>query len=610
MNEAQRSGAVNWQDAQLAAALCAAAPATFGGVLLRAGPGPVRDSWLALLRDWLPADSPLRRIPVHVSETRLLGGLDLAGTLQAGRPVAERGLLAECDGGVAVLAMAERASRATVAHLAAVLDNGEVLLEREGLSGRAVAAAGVVALDEGLAEDEAVAPALSDRLALHLDLRPLSIRDLAPAPFDAAAIAAARDRLARVSCPPAATEALCGAALALGVDSLRATLLAVQVARGVAALWGNDEVDSEALDAAVRLVLAPRATRLPLPEQPADADQAPPDPPPQERDDGGDAGAGSGAEEGAPAPEGALQERLLEAALASIPADLLARLQAGAGPRQRSPSQGKSGALQRQRLRGRPMGTAPGDPRSGARLSLVATLRAAAPWQNLRRDPAGRAGNAAATAGRAGAGSARPRVVVRREDFRVTRFRQRAESTTIFVVDASGSAALHRLAEAKGAIELLLADCYVRRDQVALVAFRGDQAELLLPPTRSLVRAKRNLAALPGGGGTPLASAIDMATSLVEQIQRRGGTPAYVMLTDGRANICRDGSQGRQAAGEEALAAARLLSAMAVRGMVIDTSPRPHHSAEQLAGALGALYLPLPHADATALRDAVQAGAR
>lgn len=603
MSEAHPPCGTNWQDAQLAAALCAAVPAFLGGVLLRAGPGPVRDSWLALLRDWLPAESPLRRIPVHVSETRLLGGLDLAGTLQAGRPVAERGLLAECDGGVAVLAMAERASRATVAHLAAVLDTGEVLLEREGLSGRAGASTGVVALDEGLADDEVVAPALTDRLALHLDLRPLSIRDLAPAPFDSAAIAAARDRLVRVVCPEDAGEALCGAALALGVDSLRATLLALRVARGVAALRGSEVVDAEALDAAVRLVLAPRATRLPLPDQPGEQEEAPPEPPSPEQDSGDDAGAGNPAAEETSAADGAMQERLLEAALTSIPADLLARLQAGAGPRQRNPSQGKSGALQRQRLRGRPMGVAPGDPRSGARLSLVATLRAAAPWQNLRRDPPDRAG-------RATAGRAPPRVVVRREDFRVTRFRQRSESTTIFVVDASGSAALHRLAEAKGAIELLLADCYVRRDQVALVAFRGEHAELLLPPTRSLVRAKRNLAALPGGGGTPLASAVDMTAALVEQIQRRGGTPAYVMLTDGRANICRDGSQGRQAAGEEALAAARVLGATAVRGMVIDTSPRPHTSAEQLARALGALYLPLPHADATALRDAVQAGAR
>jgi magnesium chelatase subunit D len=121
-----------------------------------------------------------------------------------------------------------------------------------------------------------------------------------------------------------------------------------------------------------------------------------------------------------------------------------------------------------------------------------------------------------------------PRVLVRRDDFRVQRLRERRETTTVFVVDASGSAALHRLAEAKGAIELLLAECYVRRDRVALIAFRGRPgaagAELLLPPTRSLVRAKRSLADLPGGGGTPLAHGLDAARALAEDVSRRGGT--------------------------------------------------------------------------------------
>ncbi len=141
---------------------------------------------------------------------------------------------------------------------------------------------------------------------------------------------------------------------------------------------------------------------------------------------------------------------------------------------------------------------------------------------------------------------------MRREDFRVSRFKQRSETTTVFVVDASGSSALHRLAEAKGAVELLLADCYVRRDSVALIAFRGRRAELLLPPTRSLVRAKRSLAGLPGGGGTPLAAGIDAALALADAMRRRGATPVVVPLTDGRANIARDGA-GRARAGADAL---------------------------------------------------------
>ena len=125
------------------------------------------------------------------------------------------------------------------------------------------------------------------------------------------------------------------------------------------------------------------------------------------------------------------------------------------------------------------------------------------------------------------------------------------------MVDASGSAALNRLGEAKGAVELLLAECYARRDQVALLAFRGRAAELLLPPTSSLVRAKRSLSALPGGGGTPLAAGLDAALAAAAAERRRGRTPTVVLLTDGRANVARDGAGDRARAEADALAAAR-----------------------------------------------------
>ncbi|MEY6433996.1 VWA domain-containing protein, partial [Thioalkalicoccus limnaeus] len=234
---------------------------------------------------------------------------------------------------------------------------------------------------------------------------------------------------------------------------------------------------------------------------------------------------------------------------------------------------------------------------AGERMNVVETLRAAAPWQRIRR----------AERGRDGAGSERARVEVRAEDFRITRYKQRSETTTIFVVDASGSAALHRLAEAKGAVELLLADCYVRRDRVALIAFRGREAELLLPPTRSLVRAKRSLAGLPGGGGTPLAAGLDAALALADAVQRRGGTPVLILLTDGRANIARDGSGGRARAEEDALASARLVRVAELTALLVDTSPRPQERASRLAQEMGATYLPLPHADASILSRAVQA---
>ncbi|MGB5830747.1 MAG: VWA domain-containing protein, partial [Thiohalocapsa sp.] len=224
------------------------------------------------------------------------------------------------------------------------------------------------------------------------------------------------------------------------------------------------------------------------------------------------------------------------------------------------------------------------------------TLRAAAPWQRLRRAERESAGKGADIL-----------VEVRHDDFRVTRYKQRSETTTIFVVDASGSAALHRLAEAKGAVELLLADCYVRRDRVAMIAFRGPGAELLLPPTRSLVRAKRGLAGLPGGGGTPLACGIDAAVDLADGVQRRGGTPVVVLLTDGRANVTRDGIGGRAQATEDATSSARAFRVAELKALVVDMSPRPRPDAEKLAREMGAVYLPLPHANAAALSSAVQA---
>ena len=253
---------------------------------------------------------------------------------------------------------------------------------------------------------------------------------------------------------------------------------------------------------------------------------------------------------------------------------------------------GRAGAQREGSGRGRPIGARRGEPRGRARLDLVATLRAAAPWQPVRRREAGARAQS---------------IHVRSDDFHVRRLRQRAGTTTVFVVDASGSAALHRLSEAKGAVEMLLADCYVRRDQVAVLAFRGKGAEILLAPTRSLARAKRSLAGLPGGGGTPLAAGLDAAAALAESIGRRGQTPVVVVLTDGRANIARDGSPGRGRAATDALASARQLAERCGTTLLIDTSPQPQPQAHALAEAMRARYLPLPHAGAAMVSAAVRA---
>jgi magnesium chelatase subunit D len=583
-----------WRDAALAAALFAVDPCGTVGVAVRARAGPVRDRWLALLRETLPEFIPLRRLPLHVSDARLLGGLDLTATLRAGRPVAERGILAEADGGVVLLAMTERLATATAARLTAALDAGEVAVERDGLALRFPARFGVVALDEGAAEDERPPAALLDRLAFHVDLNDICVRDAVEPAHGAREVSAARIRFASVRVDEETVVALCATAVALGIGSMRAPLLALRAARAAAALAGRAVVSEADAALAARLVFAARATALPTADQPQEAEDggAPPDTPEvdssQDEVDAKDAGMGE---------EHTLEEIVLAAAQAAIPAGLLMELRLAKGVRASPRTPGRSGVFRHPARRGRPIGVRRGELRAGARLNVVETLRAAAPWQALRRRDAPAAADQARR---------QVRIEVRRDDFRVTRFKERSQTTTVFVVDASGSAALHRLAEAKGAVELLLADCYVRRDQVALLAFRGAGAELLLPPTRSLVRAKRSLAGLPGGGGTPLAAGIDAAMDLADAVRRRGDTPVVILLTDGRANIARDGSPERARAEEDALNSARRVRAANLTALLVDTSPRPHPFVQRLASEMGARYSALPLVDARSLVAAVR----
>ena len=729
-------------DALLAARLCAHDPVGLGGMVLRGG-GEMRDRVIAVLRGALPEGAPLRRVPVHVDDDALLGGLDLGATLALGRPVRQRGALAAADGGIVVLPMAERMTEATAARIAAVLDTGAVEDARVRIA--------VVALDDGV-EDEAPPPALAERLAFRIDLSGCGVSDLvasqaeagtqsrnaggmaqraitttfatgprpspgkdeggegddgmrwegrAPptfgvyvprfgsstvdaSPAEAGAqsrndggmarraitttfVTAPRpspgkdeggkgdDGMGGEGCAPPAFEVdpsrfggstvdafpaeagaesrhdggvarrsrtttfatgprpspgmeeggkgegrkedsskreervcetklrppidphaiLAATALALGIDSARAPVFALRAARAAAALAGRDEIDDDDLILAVRLVLAPRATRLPAPPE-ADGASEPPPPPPED-----DAGEEEQAIPDLP------EDMILAAALATLPRDVLERLAAGRGRRGGNRACG-AGERRKSALRGRPLGARAGVPRGGLRLSLIDTLRTAAPWQALRAR---------------GDGPIR----IRRDDLRIRRFETRAETLTIFAVDASGSAAVARLAEAKGAVELLLAQAYVKRAQVAMIAFRGGGAELLLPPTRSLTRARRALAELPGGGGTPLAAGLEAARMLAEAARLRGRTPFLVMLTDGRGNIALDGTAVRERAERDAEQAARAIGQAGIGAAFVDTSARPRPEGARLALAMGARYLPLPRADAAAMHRAVSA---
>jgi magnesium chelatase subunit D len=598
------------EQAALAAALFSVDPHGLGGVCIHAQVQPQREQWLRMLRELLPATAPLARIPCNIADSRLLGGLDLVATLKARKPVAERGAAAGANGGVLIVSMAERLHARTAGFLDGILDRGEVVMPRDGVWLQHEARVGLVALDEGLGADEAMSSSLMDRFAFLLDFSRAEPRlELQPL-HEADDIRLARERYPQVSIDAASLEALCAAGIALGVDSVRLALLASRAARAAASLDGRDQVVEEDVILAANLVLAPRANRLPdspPAESPQDTpDQSEPQPAqaPEQTDTSQQAEQPREDSEVKP-----MQERVVEAAQAAIPEGLLARLRSAETSRSRSPQGGRAGAMRNSGSRGRPAGVRSGAPRH-ARLNVIETLRAAAPWQRLRRaarEDASRQGPAASDHALPGAPPADARVCIEAADFRFTRYRQRSRTVTVFVVDASGSSALSRLAEAKGAVELLLGDCYIRRDQVAVVAFRGTTADLLLPPTRSLVRAKRSLAGLPGGGATPLASAIELASQVALQARRRGDTATLVMLTDGRANVARSGAPGRAAAHADALAAASAARRSNIASLFVDTSPRPSPIAGELANAMGARYVPLPFVKSQALSNIVKA---
>lgn len=578
-----------WQDAQLALMALQIDPVRLGGIWLRASHGPVRDNWLDLLKA-----SPLKtfRVPGQVDDERLLGGMDLAATLQSGRVIHQPGLLAQAHGGVIVLPMAERLPSKVAAHIAQAQDCGQVHATHAHITSQAQFS--VIALDESEEDEACAAQGLTERLGLWLDLRDVSMAQ-SGATLEALGPVERQEAIAlleRMDTTHEQVEALCQTAWALGVDSLRAPLMALRLACVCAALEGRDAVEPSDLQLAARLVLGPRATRMPA--QP-DEDQEPPppeepeEPPPEEEPQNEPPEPPPEDEQEPEPPQETLEDVLLAAALASLPPKLLDRLLMGKASTKASHGLGNSGQAKTSKLRGRPLTPRPGKPSAGARLHVLATLVNAAPKQRLRQNAPGSG-----------------RVVIRSDDFHVQRYAQQTPSCLIFALDASGSAAQHRLAEAKGAVELLLQQSYARRDSVCVIGFRLAGAQVLLPPTRSLVRAKRALSGLPGGGGTPLASGIQTALLQAQMLHRAGSTPMLVILSDGRANVSLAGTGGRAQAREDAQAWAQQWRLSGYPSLWIDTAPQPEPQAQTLANVMGANYFPMPYVQAQRMASVVQ----
>ncbi|MFO0510315.1 MAG: magnesium chelatase ATPase subunit D [Gammaproteobacteria bacterium] len=564
-----------------------------------AGPaGSGKSALLHGLHALLP-DLPFEQLPIGADDEALLGGLDLEATLARGTRVVRTGLLARADGGVLAVEDCNLLPESAANQLLGALDLGEVRIEREGLSLRSPCRLRLVATFDPA--EGAPRAHLLDRLGLIVALpRPGAAaaraevvrRHLSP-PEDLwqedlgllrDVVATARAGLAEVELGDRQARELAAAALAFGVQGHRADLFAQLVARASAALALRDRVEREDLELAVRFVLAPRATRnadATPPEPPRPPTEAPPPPPDPTRDDA--------THDGLPEPdEMQLGDEVLAALATDLP-DVLATLPFRAAHGGRSGSRGSTDGR-----RGRHVASVPGTPREG-RLDVIATLRIAARGQRLRAPHPARVGG---------------RIVVRAEDLRVKRFRDKAGALFLFAVDASGSMALNRMRQAKGAVHALLERAYVNRDRVALMSFRGQGAELLLPPTGSVELLRRAVDQIPTGGGTPLAATLVAALDVAQQARRRGlQNVVLVLLTDARANV---GLKADRAGVEDELRQlAMAAAATGLKSLVIDTqrSYLSQGSAQKLASWLGGQYLYLPGADGSAIAAAARTAA-
>jgi magnesium chelatase subunit D len=554
-------------------------------------------------------DAQMIELPLGVTEDRLLGGLDLERTLGTGKREVSRGLLAQADGQVLYVDSINLLDSDIAIYLAHAIESRQVFVERESVSATHASDFALVATYNP-AEGEP-SSLLRDRVGLIVeasgeaspDIRAEIIeRDLRfendPAgfaedfAFETAQIKqnieAGRTRLPGVLVSKERRRQIAQIAMRLGVEGNRADLFALKAARANAALAGRDSIEDEDVVIAIQLVLAPRASTL-LAEDAAtrpgpslhESEQQNKN---QDRADSSSAG---------------IEDVVIAAIDSRAPKDLLVVEQT----RSRSSRSGK-------RLKGSPSNrgryvSSEPRPHRDARVAIDATLRAAAPFQLRRMVADSRAAmpemGDEARSGTRGA----HRVKIQPSDLRYKKFKHRSGIMFIFAVDASGSMALNRMAQAKGALTRLLGEAYLHRDKVALISFRGDGSQVLLAPTRSVELAKRIVDAMPAGGGTPISAGVLKAIELARRSRLQGMSQAMLVLfTDGRANV----RLGHERAIEDELRQlGALLRAEGIASVIVDTKARFLSNGEgrALAEMLGSRYLFLPRLDPTSVQGAI-----